>query len=180
MHTFGAFEEDALHCVQRANARGQLCSLEHFARRHGAACYSTLREALYPVAEAGAGDVLEFFMKTLCLDALWYCSDTGATVLHHAARVGRTELLSGVFQRHNVAQHVEVADDFGRIPPIWCGKRRRNIEFLQLLLELGSQGPTTTDQDGRSVESFSRLHYALASKLRRFITQCIASALDLE
>ncbi|RNF11651.1 uncharacterized protein Tco025E_06585 [Trypanosoma conorhini] len=177
-HTFGAAEEDALYCVQRAGAFGQLGSLAHFLRRHGAACHTTLREAFYPAAEAGAGEVLEFLVETLGSDALWCPSDTGATVLHHAARLGRVELLDGVLQRHCVEQHVDDADNCGRTPAMWCvmgGKRRSNVEFLRRLLELGSQWPTATDHGGRSVGSFARLHHAPSSKLRRFVTRCIAA-----
>ncbi|KEG11035.1 hypothetical protein DQ04_03041060 [Trypanosoma grayi] len=178
-HAFGVSDSNALRCVQRASAYGQVRSLEHFTRCHGTASRTTLCEALYPAAEAGADVVLNFLLETLGEGIVWRSSKTGATILHHAARFGRTSLLDVFFQRYNVRQHVDDRDDRGRTPAMWCvlgGKKPRNIAFLERLLELGSRWPVDTDDDGRDVGALARMCYMPTAKMCKFIEKCVMSA----
>ncbi|KAH9577737.1 hypothetical protein LSM04_001844 [Trypanosoma melophagium] len=176
MYSFGSMEE-ALFCVKRASLHSHINSLQYYFQQHGETSHGTLSEGLYPAAEAGAVDVLNFLLETIGESVMWRTCDSGATALHHAARFGRTHLLEEFFKKCDVEKHVDDRDACGRTPAMWCvlgGKKPTNIEFLHQLLQLGSQWPVDVDNEGRDVNAYVKLSVGPTAKIRKFVERCVA------
>ncbi|ORC92891.1 uncharacterized protein TM35_000022170 [Trypanosoma theileri] len=176
MYSFDSTEE-ALFCVKRASLHDHINSLRYFLQRHGEDSHAILRDGLYPAAEAGAVDVLNFLVETIGDHIVWSTCEVGATALHHAARRGCTHLLEDFFIKYDLQKHVDDRDNDGRTPAMWCimgGKHQRNIEFLHSLLELGSQWPLDVDNEGRDMDVFVRYYCAPTARMRKYVGRCVA------
>lgn len=141
------------------------------------ACFA----AVHAAAEAGSDRVIFWFIAHFGEEVLWVGDTHGATCLHHCARGGHTQLLATLLaQFPAAAERVDVVDNRGRPPAVWCvlggGRGKHVVATLQLLQQHGSQWTLHRDAGHQSLLDVARQRYSKFSRVVKYIGQQMTEA----